>query len=484
MENRFNLLDEPWVPIEGVGKVSLRDVFCNYSYVGLAGNPIQKMAVYKLLFLIAQRACDITTEEELVKKGVDGISKSCLEYLDAHRDCFFLYGDKPFLQYPQLRDNENIETKTIYVDYMPDLASENDSIVKQTQTKQHITDSDKALFIVALVSYALGGKRTMDPRKYLSEQDERAVSSKASPSLSDGISGLVQTLLLGNNVIETVLLNYFTKKELEELNLTSLVLSIVPPWERMPTFLQSDFNYAYKNSFIAWYMPMTRAVCLTKDNGIKYCEELCYKEAWIDPFLTVNSVDNKKIKVDILKRPWNQIQALLSEVYNVESDRQKCKCLAVNKHYLRARKYTDSFSIWTGGLKLRTNRGDQSIKQEDDYLESVVTFNSEDLGDSFFSRYCNIVNTVNNYGDSLKKKIYFYRKQLNIGDTLIKDSMFEFWHEMSNLSERFVSAAEDGSKDLMNKLFVDIYNIERSIYDDYCPHGTSRQLLAWAKNRP
>ncbi len=484
MENRFNLLDEPWIPIEGVGKVSLKDVFCNHSYVGLAGNPIQKMAVYKLLFLIAQRACDIASEDELIKKGVDGIANSCLEYLEAHRACFFLYGDKPFLQYPELRDNENIETKTIYVDYMPDLASENDSIVKQTQTKQHITDSDKALFLVSLVSYALGGKRTMNPRKFLLEQDERAVSAKASPSLSDGMLGLVQTLLLGNSVIETVLLNYFTKEELAELNLESLDFSIVPPWERMPTFFQSDFNFDYKKSFVAWYLPMTRAVCLTKDNGIKYCEELCYKEAWIDPFLTVNSVDNKKIKVDILKRPWNQIQALLAEVYNVESGTQKCKCLTVNKHYLRARKHTDSFSIWAGGLKLRTNSGDQSIKQEDDYLESSVAFNSEDLGDSFFSRYCNIVDTVNSYGDSLKKKISFYRKQLNVGDPSIKDSMFEFWHEMRSLSERFVNAAEDGSEDLTNKLFIDIYNIERNIYDNYCPHGTARQLLAWAKNRP
>ncbi len=151
MESRFNLLDEPWIPIEGVGKVSLKNIFRNHSYVGVAGNPIQKMAVYKLLFLIAQRACNIETEDELVKKEVVGIARSCLEYLEAHRDCFFLYGDRPFLQYPELlalEDEQNEQNKnkqkTIYVDYIPGLSSENDSIIKQTQTKQNITDADKA----------------------------------------------------------------------------------------------------------------------------------------------------------------------------------------------------------------------------------------------------------------------------------------------------------------------------------------------------
>ena len=40
MENRFNLVDEPWIPVADVGRVSLRQVFANPSYRSLGGNPV------------------------------------------------------------------------------------------------------------------------------------------------------------------------------------------------------------------------------------------------------------------------------------------------------------------------------------------------------------------------------------------------------------------------------------------------------------
>jgi CRISPR system Cascade subunit CasA len=38
MENRFNLIDEPWIPVADVGRVSLRQVFTNFEYRTLGGN--------------------------------------------------------------------------------------------------------------------------------------------------------------------------------------------------------------------------------------------------------------------------------------------------------------------------------------------------------------------------------------------------------------------------------------------------------------
>ena len=49
MERRFNLIDEPWLPIVDVGRVSLRQVFSEPSYRALGGNPVQKIALMKLL---------------------------------------------------------------------------------------------------------------------------------------------------------------------------------------------------------------------------------------------------------------------------------------------------------------------------------------------------------------------------------------------------------------------------------------------------
>ena len=44
MENRFNLVDEPWIPVADYGRVSLRDIFSNSEYRSLGGNAVQKVA--------------------------------------------------------------------------------------------------------------------------------------------------------------------------------------------------------------------------------------------------------------------------------------------------------------------------------------------------------------------------------------------------------------------------------------------------------
>ncbi|MCL5254743.1 MAG: type I-E CRISPR-associated protein Cse1/CasA, partial [Gammaproteobacteria bacterium] len=52
MENRFNLVDEPWIPVADYGRVSLRQIFTNSDYRALGGNPVQKIALLKLLLAV------------------------------------------------------------------------------------------------------------------------------------------------------------------------------------------------------------------------------------------------------------------------------------------------------------------------------------------------------------------------------------------------------------------------------------------------
>ncbi|WP_442903849.1 type I-E CRISPR-associated protein Cse1/CasA, partial [Gilvimarinus sp. 1_MG-2023] len=54
MENRFNLIDEPWIPVADVGRVSLKDIFKRPDLRALGGNPVQKIALTKLLLAIVQ----------------------------------------------------------------------------------------------------------------------------------------------------------------------------------------------------------------------------------------------------------------------------------------------------------------------------------------------------------------------------------------------------------------------------------------------
>lgn len=490
-KSTFNLVHDKWIPVEGQGKHSLYEVFSNPLLQSIGGNPLQKMSVYKLLFLIAQHSCGLLTESELRKIGKEGIAEKCIEYVEKNSSLFELYGDKAFLQYPEIEHNDKIKYQTMYIDYIPDLASDNDSLVKETQTKTSFSDADKALYLITLLSYALGGKRVTNPKEYLSsaEQDDRRQNAKPSPSLSNGTKGYVQTILLGRSIIETVFLNFFTKEDLSLMNISNLE-SCLPPWEKMPTFESSDYNNAYKKSFTAWFMPMTRAVLFGGNNTLKYCEGLKYTEEWHDPFLTESDKYGKKETVDVLKKPWNQIQALLAEVYCAE--KSKSKCPAVSLHYIRAKESTDYFSIWTGGLGMDAHVGDQYVKNENDYLESCVTFSSDLLGEDFFSRYCSIIDKGNSCGVKLQKSIESYKRDLKLSSPGKKDKktdsvtgcMFQFWYEMGKLSEKFVKTAEEDNEEMQTGLLKKIYSIERNIYDDYCQHGTVRQLAAWAKNRP
>lgn len=100
IENRFNLIDEPWIPIVDVGQVSLRQLFSHAEYRALGGNPVQKIALTKLLLAIAQAAYTPEDDDDWTKSGANGMAKECLKYLDQWHDRFYLYSERPFLQMP------------------------------------------------------------------------------------------------------------------------------------------------------------------------------------------------------------------------------------------------------------------------------------------------------------------------------------------------------------------------------------------------
>ena len=109
-ENCFNLINEAWIPIANIGQVSLKDVFTHLDYSALGGNPIQKIALMKLLLAIAQAAYTPADEADWKQLGTQDLSEKCLAYLEKWHDSFYLYGEQPFLQMPKVENL--IETRT------------------------------------------------------------------------------------------------------------------------------------------------------------------------------------------------------------------------------------------------------------------------------------------------------------------------------------------------------------------------------------
>ncbi len=200
-QNRFNLIDEPWIPVIDKGLVSLGEIFSDPTIPALGGNPVQKIALTKLLLAIGQAACTPETTEQLERLDAETFRTACCNYLETWYDSFWLFGDKPFLQMPAVRrlieDRKQLELKSaptaparkkeaaekkaeqIGPGFYPSLPSENDSILSQFQTLEAQTDAEKALFIVSVMNFAFGG--TQINKTFIHRKKVRAKENRQNP---------------------------------------------------------------------------------------------------------------------------------------------------------------------------------------------------------------------------------------------------------------------------------------------------------------
>ena len=88
-ERRFNLVNENWIPVAGAGPVSLRQVFADRGLIALGGNPVEKIALTKLILAIAQAAHTPEDEEEWVRLGSSGMAEKAIRYMDEKKDLFW-----------------------------------------------------------------------------------------------------------------------------------------------------------------------------------------------------------------------------------------------------------------------------------------------------------------------------------------------------------------------------------------------------------
>ena len=137
--NRFNLIDEQWIPVSCAGRISLKQIFegpgKETKLKHLGGDPVSKIAIFKLLLAIAQAAATPANTEEWRKLEVSGLSARVLAYLDKWRDSFYLFGDKPFLQYPQLKSDKALQQAAL----LPYIAAGNTTVLTQLQNAYELS---------------------------------------------------------------------------------------------------------------------------------------------------------------------------------------------------------------------------------------------------------------------------------------------------------------------------------------------------------
>ncbi|MGH8763149.1 MAG: type I-E CRISPR-associated protein Cse1/CasA [Nitrosospira sp.] len=484
LESRFNLIDEPWIPIVDAGQVSLRQLFSQPGYRALGGNPVQKIALTKLLLAIAQAACTPEDDDDWASILPAGLADKCLEYLGKWHDRFYLYGEKPFLQVPA------IQTAAVqpFGAVLAEVSTGNATVLIQSQIEKSLTDADKSLLIVQLMGFGLGGKKTdnsivLSPG-YQGKFNDKSKPSTGKPSASIGFLGFLHNFLQANSLLETLWVNLFTRQQISSLGIYPRGIGVTP-WERMPEGESCPVAEALKSSLVGRLIPVSR-FCLLTENGLHYSEGIShpgYKDGVVDPSVSVDfsSKDPKAIWADPEKRPWRLLTALLS--FFSQTNNKSFDCYQLRLSMKRAIPHLQTLGIWSGGLRVSSNAGEQYVSGSDDFVESVIKLESGILGELWFTNLQLEMNEL----DSLSRTVYgatlnYFKSQNMEAKAQGAQAGNLFWQLCERRFQDLVIACGDSDQaHAMRPIFA---RFAHKAYDSHCPGETARQLDAWAKNRP
>lgn len=487
MDNRFNLIDEPWIPIADCGRVSLGQLFANPDYRALGGNPVQKIALMKLLLAIAQAAATPDDETGWQAMCETDLAGSCLAYLQKWHHRFYLYGDEPFLQVPAIARAQLKSYGTV----LAEIATGNTTVLSHGQQERALDEADKALLLLVQMGFALSGKKTDNSvvlsHGYTGKQNDKgkAASGKTGPSM--GFMGLLHNFVLGETLWQTLKLNLLTQQDIEQSALYPAGLGDAP-WQTMPQGEYCDTARHHQQSLIGRLLPLSR-FCLLAENGLHYSEGIAhpdYKSGGIDPTIAINrkGKDPKVLWVNPSKRPWRELTSLLGFLV---AERGEFDCLQLRCATLRASSQGGVFAIWSGGLRVSSNAGEQYVSGDDDYVESTAWLHADDIGSFWYENLTAEMTAL----DALAKQLYacvlaYYKAQLVDGKSLADQATALFWQLCERHAQSLFDHCNRGeghrlARQQLRKIFA--ANL-LAAFDQLCPNQTARQIDAWAQTRP
>ena len=481
MTNSFNLIDEPWIPVAEVGRVSLEQVFSNPEYRTLGGNPVQKIAMLKLLLAICQSAVPLADEKDWQALDESRLAGRCQVYLEQWHDRFFLYGNEPFLQVPAL---EQAEQKS-YGALLPEVATGNTTVLTQFQHEKELDDGEKALLLVCLMGFALGGKKADNSAVLSPGYKGKSKAAKPGPSLAS--RGLLHSFVMGSTILQTLRINLLTQADMQHSSMFPRGIGTAP-WEKMVTGEDCPVARDLKRSLMGRLVPLSR-FCLLRPTGMHYSEGLAhlnYQEGMYDPTVAADTSSRKTtvLWTDPEKRPWRELPALLSFI---TQGRGAFDCLQLRLTLPRAARRQDIFAVWSGGLRVSFNAGEQYVSGADDFVESEVWLRRQYLGEPWFNQLQVEMKTLEDISKNVRSGIRaYYREQKAEGDKLAGLGVSMYWQLCERNFQALVDSCEPGgnSEEKRYELRRSFAAVALSAFDHFCPNDTARQMDAWARHRP
>ncbi len=500
MKPSFNLIDEPWIPVANKGVISLGQVFSEPGHRDLGGSSVARISLMKLLLAIAQAACTPEDDAQWQSMGGPGMATLCLEYLEKWHDRFDLYGEKPFLQMPAIR----VAKKQSYGAVLPQIATGNTTVLTQIQVEQELTDAQKALLLVFLTGFALGGKK--GDNKVVLEKGYSGKKASLCPGPALARYGLLHSFYLQNSIRQTVWANLLTRGDIEKSGFFSGGVGIAP-WEEMPRTEDCPIARRLKTSLMGRLVPMSR-FCLLAEDGLHYSEGVAhenYASGLVDPTVSADFV-SKKAKVlwtNPERRPWRELTSLLGFLGQQSG---KFDCLQLRAAGRRILRHAESVGVWSGGLRVSSNAGEQYVSGSDDVVSSSVwlpgAVEREQNGEDWFPQLHTEMNTL----DAMSKVLYsstinFYAEQTadkpvdkparsgranKYGKARAGQASNTFWQLCERHCQELIDSCGSDPESMQGRLQLrrTFAGYVHGVYDQYCPHHTARQLDAWATSRP
>lgn len=477
----FNLCDAPWIPIAGrAERMSLTELFSGQSPGRLAGNAVDKIVILRFLLAVIHAANRIEDLDAWAALTPEIMAANTRAYLEKHRDYFDLYGDRPFLQFPQLTkgkiknfyDADGLNNRSVLSGWGLALA-------------RPLSDAETAILLLRNACFAKGGKR-FDKELCLSQGVVKGKTGKWGTLL--GKNGFLHAYMLGGDLWETLRLNLLTEEELREINAWSNGVG-VPFWEAMPSGEADARADEYRRSYQGQLFPLDKFLLLHGGGviittGIVYP---AYDEGLVDPALTITS-DGKNIHAQWAKtdtRPWRQLPALLA--FLKSSSHAQPYFLSMGREKLR-RLHPAYLRLWVGGVVVSYNSGEQSIKGMNDYMESEFAFPVDFMHGDEYLTFCGLMTEI----EDLAKRLYgcvaaYYTKISGKDNAKSQGEKCKslFWERMEPLAQEILNLAfGEADEGAVCQARGEWFKLLCGVYEECCPRDTPRQLTAWVECHP
>jgi CRISPR system Cascade subunit CasA len=449
----------------------------------------------RLLICIAQAALDGPADYDDWKDCRSRIVSSAVDYLRNWRHAFELFGDgQRFLQVANLTkaatkstgDDDSEDNSTSKLDLA--LATGNNTTLFDNAggSERAFTSEKLALMLTTFQCFSPGG------RIGLALWNGRETAGKGSSDHAPCLAGrMLHALVRDENLLATLHKNLLAKHHTEQLYGQNSWGK--PVWGRMSEGpADADAVHNANRTYLGRLVPLARAIWLADDcrslilaNGLEYGSYA--EDGWREPSATIvtRTVKNQPTRVvlsaSIDKAAWRELHVLTVKSVSQNTNGGPAVLQNISDE--------DAFDLWVGALV--TDKA-----KPVDTIESVFHVPVAMLTETSQMVYEKGVHLAGTTEFQLKRAVSAYHKEL--GDNLDRPEMknrrrqiqnnaaAQFWTDIEQAVPRLMEVAAAPESLGLNSEWhktawgQSVWRAARAAYEHACPHGTPRQIRAYA----